>query len=142
MLKRGRDLPLESDVKAFLGKGTTFKGILTFDGTVRIDGTLEGEIHTEDTLIVGEDAEITGEIRAGTVVSCGRITGNIFASQRATLSKPARVKGDIQAPLLTVEEGVVFDGGCRMSNVAAESGKVKPILREAGSEKERKEMAG
>ena len=44
------------EIKAFLGEGTDFKGILTFEGTVRIDGQMEGEIFTKDTLIVGESA--------------------------------------------------------------------------------------
>ncbi len=53
------------DVIAFVGKGVEFKGIITYDGTVRIDGHLDGEVHTEGTLIVGEDANLSATVSAG-----------------------------------------------------------------------------
>src|SRR5438094_672745 len=61
----------------FLGKGAQFKGIIHFEGTIRIDGRLEGEIHTKGTLMVGEHAVIEGDISADVVVSGGHIDGNI-----------------------------------------------------------------
>lgn len=61
----------------FLGKGVDFKGIVNFEGTVRIDGRLEGEIHTKGTLVVGELATIKGIISAGVLVCSGRINGTI-----------------------------------------------------------------
>src|SRR5438445_11272870 len=79
----------EDEVIAFVGRGVEFKGVITYNGTVRIDGRLDGEIHTEGTLIVGEDAMITGEVTAGMVVSGGNITGNIFASEKVQLLAPA-----------------------------------------------------
>ena len=73
----------------FLGKGVDFKGIVHFEGTVRIDGQLEGEIHTKGTLVVGELATIKGIISAGVLVSSGRINGTVTASERVQLVKPA-----------------------------------------------------
>src|SRR5205809_7907475 len=89
----------------FLGKGAQFKGIIHFEGTIRIDGRLEGEIHTKGTLMVGEHAVIEGDINAGVVVCGGQINGNIVASERVQLLSSAAVKGTIKTPLLTVEEG-------------------------------------
>ena len=66
----------------FLGKGSQFKGIVTFEGTIRIDGRLEGEIHTKGTLVVGEHAVIEGDVSADVVISGGRVTGNIVASEK------------------------------------------------------------
>ena len=65
----------EDDKFTFLGKGTSFKGIVSFDGTVRIDGRVEGEVHTGGAVIVGESAVIKGIISAGSVVISGRVKG-------------------------------------------------------------------
>lgn len=98
----------------FLGKGVDFKGVITFEGTVRIDGRLEGEIHTSGTLVVGELAVIRGTISAGTLVSSGKINGTITASEKVQLLKPALLVGDVKTPAISVEEGAHFHGLCDM----------------------------
>ena len=107
----------------FLGKGSHFKGIVTFEGTIRIDGRLEGEIHTKGTLVVGEHAVIEGDIGADVVISGGRVTGNIIASQKVQLLSTGVVLGTIKTPLLSVEEGVRFMGNCE----AAGRGEVRTL---------------
>ena len=96
----------------FLGKGSQFKGIVTFEGTIRIDGRLEGEIHTKGTLVVGEHAIIEGDVSADVVISGGRVTGNIVAADRVQLLATGIVIGTIKTPLLSIEEGVRFSGTC------------------------------
>src|SRR5438552_770964 len=96
----------------FLGKGAQFKGIIHFEGTIRIDGRLEGEIHTKGTLMVGEHAVIEGDISAGTVVSGGPINGNLTATERVQLLPSAVLNGDLKTPFLKVEEGVQLHGTC------------------------------
>jgi cytoskeletal protein CcmA (bactofilin family) len=96
----------------FLGKGAQFKGIISFEGTIRIDGKLEGEIHTKGTLVVGEHAVIEGDVSADVVISGGRVTGNIVASERVQLLSTGIVLGTIKTPLLSIEEGVRFSGTC------------------------------
>ncbi|MEK6777341.1 MAG: polymer-forming cytoskeletal protein [bacterium] len=110
--------PISGDIDTILGKETTFKGILTYDGTVKIDGKVEGEILAKDTLIIGEDAEINAEIRVGRIISRGKIKGNIFVKERAEFLAPAVVQGNIQTPILVIEDGVTFDGKCDMGAVA------------------------
>ncbi len=112
--ERDRQLLNPDEIIAFLGKGTEFKGIITYEGTVRIDGRVEGEIITKGTLVVGESAVIHAEISAGTVVSGGRITGNITASEKVQLLAPAVLTGAVKTPLLVIEEGVRFNGSCEM----------------------------
>lgn len=111
--KKHSGLPEDQNF-TFLGGGVSFKGIFTFDGTVRIDGRLEGEIHTKGTLLVGEHAVIKGTITAGTLVTSGKIQGNITAIEKVQLIKPAIVIGDVQSPILLIEEGAHFHG---MSNM-------------------------
>lgn len=96
----------------FLGKGSQFKGIGTFEGTIRIDGRLEGEIHTKGTLVVGEHAVIEGDVSADVVISGGRVTGNIIAAEKVQLLATGIVIGTIKTPLLSIEEGVRFSGTC------------------------------
>src|SRR2546430_17719037 len=90
----------------FLGKGAQFKGIIHFEGTIRIDGRLEGEIHTKGTLMVGEHAVIEGDISAGVMVSGGEINGNIDASAQVQLPSPGVATGPIKTPLLSMAEWV------------------------------------
>jgi cytoskeletal protein CcmA (bactofilin family) len=115
-MKRERDrLPTGNDnLNAFLGEGTSFNGNLTFEGTVRIDGKLEGEIFTKDTLVIGETATVKAAIRAGVIVISGTVQGNITAEKKVELHSSARLYGNISTPLLSIAEGVVFEGSCTM----------------------------
>ena len=103
------------EVKAYLGEGTKFKGVLRFDGTVRLDGFLEGEVITEDTLIIGEKAHVIAELSVGTIITLGKIEGNISASKKIEIRAKSRLVGNIKTPLLFIEEGASFDGQCEMS---------------------------
>jgi cytoskeletal protein CcmA (bactofilin family) len=113
-MKKDR-LPAGNDnLNAFLGEGTSFKGNLTFEGTVRIDGKLEGEIFTKDTLVVGESATVKATIHAGVLVIGGTVHGNITAEKKLELHSSARLYGNLSTPLLSIAEGVIFEGGCTM----------------------------
>ncbi|MBW2028366.1 MAG: polymer-forming cytoskeletal protein [Deltaproteobacteria bacterium] len=103
------------EINAFLGRGTTFEGKVTFDGAVRIDGHFKGEIFTEGILIVGESARIESDIRVSQIIVSGEVHGNITAEKRVEIHSPGKVIGNIRAPVVVIEEGVVFDGNCRMS---------------------------
>jgi len=97
-----------------LGKDVTFKGIVHFEGPVQLDSSFEGEIHTIGTIVVGEHAVIRGTITAGTLISSGKIRGNVTASEKVQLLKPAVLLGDVYAPLFSIEEGAYFKGSTDM----------------------------
>jgi cytoskeletal protein CcmA (bactofilin family) len=107
------------DVQAHLGQGSRIEGKLTFDGSVRIDGQVEGEISAQDSVIIGEGAEVTGQIVANTIVVQGRVTGDLTARKRIELKSPASLAGNINTPSLVIHEGVVFEGHCSMGGAAA-----------------------
>ena len=134
MLKREKDKPGTDfgDVKAFLGEGTEFKGVLSFEGTVRIDGSLEGEILGEDLLIVGEPAVVKAEIDVGTAVVSGNVIGNIRARHRVELLAPSSVTGTIRTPALVVAAGATFNGSCEMG--PRESAKVVRLEKKRDGE--------
>jgi cytoskeletal protein CcmA (bactofilin family) len=102
------------DISAFVGKGVDFKGTISYNGTVRIDGSLEGEIRTDGTLLIGEDAVIQAKISAGIIVCKGKITGDVVARERVKLRAPAVVNGSVKTPILSMEDGVLFNGGLEM----------------------------
>jgi cytoskeletal protein CcmA (bactofilin family) len=106
------------DLNALLGRGSEFEGKLTFEGTVRIDGKFTGTIITNDVLVVGEGAKISAEVSCGTVIVHGEINGNVSAKNAVELHHPAKVRGNIEAPSLMIEKGVVFEGQCKMEGVA------------------------
>jgi cytoskeletal protein CcmA (bactofilin family) len=113
------------DLNALLGRGSEFEGKLTFEGTVRIDGKFNGTIVTNDVLVVGEGAKVSAEITCGTIIVHGEITGNVKAKNAVELHHPARMKGNLEAPSLMIEKGVVFEGQCKMDAVP-EKGSSKP----------------
>ena len=115
MLKKGSGTPEQAEITAFLGKGTEFKGVLNFEGTIRVDGKVDGEIISKDTLIASDGAFLQGEIAVGTLILSGKVVGNINAGQKVHLLAPANVQGNIKTPKLIIEEGVTFDGKCEMA---------------------------
>ena len=99
---------------AFIDQGSEFEGKLTFKDTVRIDGRFQGEISSENTLIVGKSGEVEASICSTNVVVNGTVVGDIQARGQLTLHKTARVDGDVNTPVLVVEEGAVFNGQLTM----------------------------
>src|SRR5512137_2023842 len=117
MLKKASGVSAEhAEITAFLGKGTEFKGVLSFEGTIRVDGRVEGEILSKDTLIAGDEAYLQGEISVGTIITSGKIVGNINASKKVHVLAPGVIEGNIKTPNLILEEGVSFDGSCEMAS--------------------------
>ena len=104
----------KTDIKAFLGPGSQFEGKLIFDEIVRMDGTFRGEVSSKDVLIVGDTANVEGEVNVGTFILSGRFKGNVKAETRVELRAPAQVEGNIETPKLVVEEGVIFNGQLSM----------------------------
>jgi cytoskeletal protein CcmA (bactofilin family) len=105
------------EVNALLGKGSSFDGKLTFEGTVRIDGSFSGQIFTDDVLIVGEGAVVKAEIEAGTIVIHGNVEGNLRARTAVEIHAPGRLRGNVVTPAIQIDRGVIFEGSCQMENI-------------------------
>jgi cytoskeletal protein CcmA (bactofilin family) len=104
-----------TEITALLGRGTRFEGKLYFEGRVRIDGAFKGEIKSDDTLIIGDGAEVHAEIDVATVIVRGGVVhGNVRASQAIEIHAPGKLIGNINSPSLFIERGVEFQGSCRM----------------------------
>ena len=107
-----------TEITALLGRGTQFEGKLHFEGRVRIDGVFKGEIRSDDTLVVGDGADIHAEIDVATVIVRGGVVhGNIRARTAIELYAPGKVIGNLHTPSLFVDRGVEFQGSCRMDPI-------------------------
>ncbi len=102
----------QKNVCAFLGEDTETEGVLSFNGTARIDGAYKGEIAAEGSLIIGESADIESDIHTHSIVISGKIRGTIRATEKIEISSSGRVYGDIQALNLIIHPGAIFEGNC------------------------------
>ena len=107
----------DNDDLTLFGKGTYFKGVVNGEGAIRIDGKIEGEVHTTGSLVVGEQGIIKGIISAGTVTISGKINGTVKAAQKIQVLVPGVLIGDIHAPSIAIEDGAHFHG---MSDMGAQ----------------------
>jgi cytoskeletal protein CcmA (bactofilin family) len=93
-----------------LSTDVEIKGTVKFTNDLVVDGKIEGEIHSDGNLTVGENARIKAEIKTATVVVYGKVHGNLTASDRVELKASAEVVGDIRAKTLSIEAGAIFVG--------------------------------
>jgi cytoskeletal protein CcmA (bactofilin family) len=103
-----------SEGRAYLDSGSKISGKLIFEGATRIDGQVDGEISAKDSLIIGESAVVTAQIKANAIIVAGKVSGDIIATQRLEIRPSARVIGNLTAPVLIVHEGAMFEGHCSM----------------------------
>lgn len=104
------------DLNGFLDRGSSFKGELEFEDTMRIDGKFNGRIRSKNELIVGESAHIEGEIHVGRIAISGTVVGKITADQRVEIHRNGKVYSDVDTPALVIEEGAIFQGNCVMGD--------------------------
>lgn len=127
MWKEKKDMKKnDAEIKAYMGEDTVFNGLLNYSGTVRIDGKFEGQVITEDTLIIGETGHVMAEISAGTIICMGYVEGNLMASQKIEIHSTSKVVGNIKSPALNIELGGVFDGTCDMTGKET---KIIPLVK-------------
>ena len=102
-----------------IGPESQFRGEMTAKGTVKIDGTLEGNI-VADCLILGETGSIVGDLQVSVLVAGGKIRGNVRAADHVEIQAKGEIYGDIHTPRLSVAEGAVFEGRSTMQRSRAE----------------------
>ena len=99
-------------IGAFLGSNSDFEGQLTFQGTIRIDGSYTGDITVDGTLIVGPSGRVKAEVNASNMIISGEVTGNMTAETNIEVHASGKVYGNLVAPTVTIHEGAVFQGQC------------------------------
>jgi len=111
-------------VSTFLGNDAVFDGNINFKGTIRLDGKIKGQIVSDGgTVIIGDKATVEAEIAVETVIIKGSVNGKIQAKDRIEAYPPARIVGELQAPTISIDSGVVFNGSCSMETGTMKSKK-------------------
>ncbi|MDA8105102.1 MAG: polymer-forming cytoskeletal protein [Nitrospiraceae bacterium] len=100
-------------LESLVGAESTFRGDISTKGTIRIDGTVEGSVEA-DWVVLGEKANVKGDISARGVVIGGRVEGNLRVAEICEIRNKGEIYGEIATPKLTVAEGGVFDGKSTM----------------------------
>jgi cytoskeletal protein CcmA (bactofilin family) len=115
-----------SSAAGYLDHGTKISGKLRFDGPARIDGTIDGEVDGKE-ITIGESAVVTAQIRADSIVVCGKVKGEITATQKIEIHPTAKIVGNITTPKLIIHEGAIFEGQCSMGQESDRDRKVRAV---------------
>ncbi len=111
-------------MNSVIGPGSIFEGKFYISGSLKIDGKFEGEIKTEDALVVGETGKIKTNITAKNVIVAGTMIGNVQAENEVRLEKSGKLLGDITAPMLNIQPGVIAKG-----NITITGGQKKDVRK-------------
>ncbi len=137
--KEGEIMVTEGKMNSIIGQGCTIKGTIEVkDGTLRIDGEFEGTVNCPGTLVVGKGGKVKADVKVASAVIGGEMTGNIDAREKIELQAGSRLEGDIKTTRLVIDEGVFFEGSCKMSPDGRSSSAAPKIEKD---EKEKKDTA-
>jgi cytoskeletal protein CcmA (bactofilin family) len=114
--------------KNLLTADVSIKGELSFSGDLYFDGKLEGGVKSEGNLILGENAQITGDLSTGNVMVQGKVMGNVTAAQKIILKSKSEVHGDLTSAFLIMEDGVTFVGKLDVNPSRAPAGADKGAM--------------
>lgn len=105
----------EVEITTIIGRGAECNGDFNAEGSIRVDGVVEGDVTVTGTLIVGVAGCINGDINAKVIIVGGEVIGNLNAPEKIELTSTARVLGDIVTTTIIIDERAVFQGNCNMN---------------------------
>ncbi len=118
-----------TDLRSFLGEGTSITGEVKFTEIMRVDSEVNGTITSENgSLLVMEKGRVKATVQAGTIEVSGIIEGTVTARNGVKIHPSGKVYGDIYTPSLIIENGAVFDGKCHMNDGKATGKESKPVI--------------
>ncbi len=118
-MARDRSTPVPQDtVISIIGPGMTVVGDCETDGTLRIEGRVEGTIRAGKAVVVGKDGEVEGKIFTQDAVLGGRVSGSVNAASRLEVQATARINAEVRARRMQLEEGAEMNGSLTMGEKA------------------------
>lgn len=102
------------ELSTILGRGSVFEGNIKVEHSLRIDGRVKGDVTTSDTLIIGKEGEVIGNVKVKSLVVGGRVDGTVDASTKIVLENKAVFRGEMNTNKLVIDEGAIFEGKCSM----------------------------
>ncbi|MDX1707787.1 MAG: polymer-forming cytoskeletal protein [Desulfobacterales bacterium] len=119
---------MDKDIQ-MLGPQAVLEGNLVFEGTLFMNGHVKGAIESRSgSVVIGEDAVIHADILVRTATVNGEVNGTVRATERIELNPPARMYGDLAAPVVVIHEGVIFEGNCTIKPIEDPSSRADPQL--------------
>lgn len=112
--KEEQDIGKAGNLNTIIGKGSSFEGNLKVEQSLRVDGRIKGHISTTDSLVIGKDGEIEGEIITKNAIIGGRVRAKINATGKVILESKATFVGELKTTRLVIDDGAVFEGRCSM----------------------------
>jgi cytoskeletal protein CcmA (bactofilin family) len=123
---RQNGLQTPDSVISIIGPGMKVTGDLTTEGTVRVEGLVEGGIQAGKAVVVGKGGSVLGDIRTQDAVISGKVEGALVAESRLEVQASAEVSGEVRARRLQIEEGAVLNGTVLMGEDAGHQTWVRP----------------
>ena len=123
-------VPGKDEYPTVIGADARFNGQLSFDGSVRIDGSFEGSIKTPGKVFISQSGKVKAEIEAGNITIDGSVEGNISTEGRIQLNATCKLKGDVAAAKMTMAEGATWSGRCDVGPNAAKGGGKTQAMRQ------------
>lgn len=114
--KNSEEISTSGNLNTIIGKGSAFEGNLKVQSTLRVDGKIKGNITTSDSLFVGKDGDIDGEVKVRHAIIGGKFKGKLHASGKVVLEANSMFSGELLTSKLVIDEGAVFDGNCSMNS--------------------------
>ena len=114
--KGSSEIVRSGELNTMVGKGSKVQGNITVQNSLRVDGMITGNIQSTDTVIVGKEGKVKGEIKAKDILIAGVVRGQVYAENKVYLESKSTIEGDVKASRLVVDEGAAFDGQCTMKN--------------------------
>ncbi|MBC8344189.1 MAG: polymer-forming cytoskeletal protein [Bacteroidetes bacterium] len=109
--------PAPGELSTIIGKDAVLIGHLKVQASMRIDGSVQGELSSADTITLGKDGNVEGDITAKDIIIGGKISGKLSASGKIVLESKSVLNGDLKTSRLIVEEGAIFNGSCDMGGI-------------------------
>ncbi len=124
-----------SDVVSVIGPGMEIVGDIKCDGTVRVEGRVEGAIRASKAVVIGKGGRVDGDIETQDVVVAGSITGTVVAASRVELQESCRVEGDIRSRRIKLDEGGRVEGRLHMGAEAGAKSAAEPRKPALGADR-------
>lgn len=104
-------------IDSIIGKNMTVEGKLLSEGSLRIEGTVIGDVEAKGDVYIGETGKVEGNLEVRNLLIAGEIAGNLRIFERLEITKSGRLEGDIETKILVVEEGAEYHGRCVMGTL-------------------------
>jgi cytoskeletal protein CcmA (bactofilin family) len=104
----------EGKISTIIAKGTKITGNIDMQGSLRIDGYIKGQLNSSETLTIGTNGVVEGEVRVKEAIIGGKVIGNLMANQKVELESNASILGDVKTRIFVIKEGGIFHGNCSM----------------------------